>query len=153
MPLRIDVTASGCRIKILHVLDEFTSESLADLGDHSIDEDVTVACLDKIASARGRCSEFVRCDNVPELVVWLATFVLTELAISPFLLASKRDGRELCRRRFFLHRMRCRLSFPPNRGEFVYGGRWCGLVRILPVGPFRLLSAAGAGCTSCGPTG
>ena len=39
------------------------------------------------------------------------------------------------------------LSFPPIRGEFVYWDRGCGLVRILPVGPFRLLSAGGAGCS------
>lgn len=67
LDFQFDVTASGRRIKICHVLDEFTRESLADLVDHSIDADATVACLDKIASARGRCPEFVRCDNGPEL--------------------------------------------------------------------------------------
>ncbi len=34
--------------KILHVADECTRESLADLVDHSLDADATVACLDKI---------------------------------------------------------------------------------------------------------
>ncbi len=67
LDFQFDVTASGRKIKILHVLDEFTRESLADLVDHSIDADATVACLDKIASARGRHPEFIRCDNGPEL--------------------------------------------------------------------------------------
>jgi putative transposase len=40
-------------MKILHVVDEFTRESLADLVDHSIDADATVATLDKVA-ARAR---------------------------------------------------------------------------------------------------
>ena len=64
---QFDVTAAGRKIKILHVLDEFTRESLSDLVDHSIDADATVVCLDKIASARGRHPEFIRCDNGPEL--------------------------------------------------------------------------------------
>ncbi len=67
LDFQFDVTASGRKIKILHVLDEFTRESLADLVDYSIDADATVACLDKVASARGRCPSFVRCDNGPEL--------------------------------------------------------------------------------------
>ena len=64
---QFDVTASGRKFKILHVLDEFTRESLADVVDYSIDADATVACLDKAASQRGLCPEFVRCDNGPEL--------------------------------------------------------------------------------------
>ena len=64
---QFDVTASGRKIKILHVLDEFTRESLADVVDYSIDADATVACLDKVASARGRFPENIRCDNGPEL--------------------------------------------------------------------------------------
>ena len=64
---QFDVTAAGRKIKILHVLDEFTRESLADLVDHGIDADATVACLDKVASQRGRGPEFLRCDNGPEL--------------------------------------------------------------------------------------
>ena len=63
---QFDVTATGRVIKILHVVDEFTRESLADLVDHSIDADATVTCLDKIAGARGY-PEFIRCDNGPEL--------------------------------------------------------------------------------------
>jgi putative transposase len=64
---QFDVTATGRVIKILHVVDEFTRESLADVVDHSIDADATVAALDKIAAARGRPPVFVRCDNGPEL--------------------------------------------------------------------------------------
>jgi putative transposase len=64
---QFDVTATVRTIKILHVVDEFTRESLADLVDHSIDADATVACLDQIVGARGRHPTFIRCDNGPEL--------------------------------------------------------------------------------------
>jgi putative transposase len=62
---QFDVTATGRTIKILHVVDELTRESLADLVEHSIDADATVACLDKIVGPRGRHPEFIRCDNGP----------------------------------------------------------------------------------------
>jgi putative transposase len=64
---QFDVTSTGRTIKILHVVDEFTRESLADVVAHSIDADATVATLDKIVGWRGRAPEFVRCDNGPEL--------------------------------------------------------------------------------------
>jgi putative transposase len=64
---QFDVTATGRIIKILHVVDEYTRESLADVVDHSIDADATVAALDKIVGHRGRPPEFIRCDNGPEL--------------------------------------------------------------------------------------
>jgi putative transposase len=64
---QFDVTAGGRTIKILHVVDEFTRESLADVVDHSIDADTTVAALDEVAWMRGRRPDFVRCDNGPEL--------------------------------------------------------------------------------------
>lgn len=64
---QFDVTATGRVIKILHVVDEFTRESLCDLADHSIDADATVAALGKIVGRRGRYPSFVRCDNGPEL--------------------------------------------------------------------------------------
>ncbi len=64
---QFDVTAAGRTIKILHVVDEFTRESLADVVDHSIDADATVAALDTIVGARGRHPRFIRCDNGPEL--------------------------------------------------------------------------------------
>ena len=59
---QFDVTAGGKVIKILHVVDELTRESLADLVDHSIDADATVAYLDKIVDTRGRPPGFIRCD-------------------------------------------------------------------------------------------
>lgn len=64
---QFDVTATGRTIKILHVVDEFTRESLADVVDHSIDADATVAALDKVVGLRGTHPDFVRCDNGPEL--------------------------------------------------------------------------------------
>jgi putative transposase len=64
---QFDVTANGRVIKILHVVDEFTRESLADVVDHSLDADATVAALDKVVGHRGRHPRFVRCDNGPEL--------------------------------------------------------------------------------------
>jgi transposase InsO family protein len=51
---QFDLTATGHTIKIVHVVDEFTRESLADVVDYSIDADATVAALEKIAAARGR---------------------------------------------------------------------------------------------------
>jgi putative transposase len=62
---QFDVTAAGRTLKVLHVVDEFTRESLSDLAGYSIDADATVAVLDKIAAGRG-FPEFVRCDNGPE---------------------------------------------------------------------------------------
>lgn len=67
---QFDVTASGRVIKILHVVDEFTRESLADVVDHSIDADATVAALDKVAGHRGTFPCFIRCDNGPELTAY-----------------------------------------------------------------------------------
>jgi len=64
---QFDVTAGGRVIKILHVIDEFTRESLADVVDHSIDADATVAALDKVVGRRARHPRFIRCDNGPEL--------------------------------------------------------------------------------------
>ena len=64
---QFDVTATGRIIKLLHVVDEYTRESLCDLVEHSIDADATVAALDKIVGRRGRHPDFVRCDNGPEL--------------------------------------------------------------------------------------
>lgn len=63
---QFDVTAQGRKLKILHVTDEYTRESLCDLVAYSIDADATVAELDRIAARRGH-PEFIRCDNGPEL--------------------------------------------------------------------------------------
>ena len=67
LDFQFDVTSAGRVIKILHVVDEFTRESLSDLVDHSIDADATVATLDKIAGTRGTHPRFIRCDNGPGL--------------------------------------------------------------------------------------
>ena len=67
LDFQFDVIATGRVIKILHVVDEFTRESLSDLVAHSIDADATVACLDRIVARRGTLPEFIRCDNGPEL--------------------------------------------------------------------------------------
>ena len=67
LDFQFDVTATGRVIKILHVVDEFTRESLSDVVGGSIDADATVATLDKIAAARGTHPRFIRCDNGPEL--------------------------------------------------------------------------------------
>ena len=64
---QFDVTATGRVIKLLHVVDEFTRESLSDLVDHSIDADATVAALDRIVAARGIHPTYIRCDHGPEL--------------------------------------------------------------------------------------
>lgn len=61
------VTATGRIVKLLHVVDEFTRESLSDLVGDSIDADATVACLDKVVGDRGTHPSFIRCDNGPEL--------------------------------------------------------------------------------------
>jgi len=59
-------TATGRSLKILHLVDEFTRELLADLVTYSIDADATVAVLDTISAAH-EFREFLRCDNGPEL--------------------------------------------------------------------------------------
>jgi putative transposase len=67
LDFQFDVTATGRVIKLLHVVDEFTRESLSDRVGGSIDADATVATLDAIVAARGRHPGFIRCDNGPEL--------------------------------------------------------------------------------------
>ncbi len=64
---QFDVTTAGRTIKILHVVDEHTRESLADVVGFSIDADATVEVLDQIVAERGTHPDFVRCDNGPEL--------------------------------------------------------------------------------------
>jgi putative transposase len=67
LAFQFDVTAGGRTLKILHVVDEFTRESLADVVASTIDADATVNVLDKIVAGRGTAPAFVRCDNGPEL--------------------------------------------------------------------------------------
>ena len=65
---QFDVTSAGRTIKILHVVDEHTRESLADVVAFSIDADATVEALDEIVAERGGSHpEFIRCNNGPEL--------------------------------------------------------------------------------------
>jgi transposase InsO family protein len=52
---QFDVTILGHTLKILHVTDECTRESLADVVAFSIDADATVAILDAIVAKRGTC--------------------------------------------------------------------------------------------------
>lgn len=63
---QFDVTATGRTLKLLHVTDEFTRESLSDLVAYSIDADRTVDVLDRLVEERG-VPDFIRCDNGPEL--------------------------------------------------------------------------------------
>jgi len=51
----------------LHVVDEYTRESLADVVAYNIDADATVNALDTIVDKRGTAPAFTRCDNGPEL--------------------------------------------------------------------------------------
>ena len=64
---QFDVTAQGRTLKILHITDEFTRESLCDLVEHSIDADATVEALDGLVARRGGPPVFIRMDNGPEL--------------------------------------------------------------------------------------
>jgi hypothetical protein len=57
---------SGRTIKILHAIDEFTRESLADLVDSSIEAGATVNVLDKLVGVRAGPPTFVRMDNGPD---------------------------------------------------------------------------------------
>jgi putative transposase len=63
---QFDVTSFGRKLKILHITDEFTRESLSDLVAYSIDADRTVEVLDRLVADRG-APTFIRCDNGPEL--------------------------------------------------------------------------------------
>ena len=61
------MTSTGKTVKILHITDEFTRESLSDLVAYSIDADTTVAELDRIVDQRGCRPTSIRMDNGPEL--------------------------------------------------------------------------------------
>ena len=67
LDFQFDVSSDGRVLKLLHVVDEFTRESLSDLVARSVDADATVSCLDRIVASRGVRPEFIRCDNGPEL--------------------------------------------------------------------------------------
>jgi putative transposase len=67
---QFDVTATGRILKILHVVDEHTRESLADVVAYSIDAAATVDGLDTIAATAAPYPCFIRCDNGPELTAY-----------------------------------------------------------------------------------
>jgi putative transposase len=67
MDYQFDQTASGRRIKILNVTDEFTREALACVAERRIDAEQTTAVLDSLVTMRG-APRYVRCDNGPEFV-------------------------------------------------------------------------------------
>jgi putative transposase len=67
LDFQFDVTSKGRTLKILHVVDEYTRESLADVVAYNIDADATVNVLDKVVGERDVSPEFIRCDNGPEL--------------------------------------------------------------------------------------
>jgi hypothetical protein len=60
---QFEVTSKGRTLKILHVVDEYTRESLADVVAYNIDADATVAILDKIVSQRDTTPTFIPCDK------------------------------------------------------------------------------------------
>jgi hypothetical protein len=61
------VTSTGRILKILHVVDEHTRESLADVVAYNIDADASVKVLDKIVTERATTPAFIRGNNGPEL--------------------------------------------------------------------------------------
>lgn len=67
---QFDVTSTGKTVKILHITDEFTRESLSDLVAYSIDADATVAELDRIIGQRACSPTYIRMDNGPELTAY-----------------------------------------------------------------------------------
>ena len=67
LDFQFDTTADGRILKLLHVVDEHTRESLASEVARRIDADRTVAVLERIVGERGRPPELVRMDNGPEL--------------------------------------------------------------------------------------
>jgi putative transposase len=69
MDFQFDQTRDGGMLKILNVVDEFTREALATDVARSIDADVVVATLDRLAKERG-APVYVRFDNGPEFVAY-----------------------------------------------------------------------------------
>lgn len=83
---QFDVTATGDRIKLLNIVDEYTREALAIVVDRSITADDTVTALEKLVIDRGVAPTFVRCDNGPELTAHaLADWCVTSGAGTHFI--------------------------------------------------------------------
>ena len=67
LDFQFDTTDDNRTIKLLNIVDEFTRECPAIVVERSIDADLVVATLDRLALTRG-APAFVRFDNGPEFV-------------------------------------------------------------------------------------
>ena len=67
LDFQFDTTDDNHTIKLLNIVDEFTRECPAIVVERSIDADLVVATLDRLALTRG-APAFVRFDNGPEFV-------------------------------------------------------------------------------------
>jgi putative transposase len=67
LDFQFDVTSDGHILKLLHVVDEHTRESLAIEVERRIDADRTVSVLERVVAGRGRSPALLRMDNGPEL--------------------------------------------------------------------------------------
>ena len=69
LDFQFDQTTDGRMLKLLNVIDEFTREALAIDTERSIDADGVVACLERLAAARG-APKYVRFDHGPEFIAY-----------------------------------------------------------------------------------
>jgi len=69
LDFQFDETSDGRMLKLLNVIDEFTREALATDVERSIDADGVVACLERLAQARG-APTYVRFDHGPEFIAY-----------------------------------------------------------------------------------
>jgi putative transposase len=67
LDFQFDTTDDNRTIKLLNIVDEFTRECPAIVVERSIDADLVVATLDRLALTRG-APAFIRFDNGPEFV-------------------------------------------------------------------------------------
>ena len=67
LDFQFDQTADGKLLKLLHVVDEHTRETLAICCRRRIDADATVRCSIAWWPERGGAPAHIRCDNGPEL--------------------------------------------------------------------------------------
>ena len=67
LDFQFDTTADDRTLKLLNIVDEFTRECPAIVVERSIDADLVVATLDRLALERG-APAFVRFDNGPEFI-------------------------------------------------------------------------------------